>query len=91
MALDGLPAQVLVVSRPLEPYKRYLPSAKTFSMQEHNEDIKNYVMSTLQEHLGLTVLLGGNKKRLQKIVSKIQEKAQGMCVPTFPFLLLRDA
>jgi len=78
-ALASLPAQVLIFSRPLEPYHEHLPSLKTISFDAQMEDIQRFVTTSLGEHLGLaTKLSEGKKQGLQTIASAVQEKSQGV-------------
>ena len=78
-ALASVPAQLLIFSRPLEPYHEHLPSLRALSFDAHMEDIERFVTSSLEEHLGLTTKLGeGKKQALQTIALAVQEKSQGV-------------
>ena len=72
-------AQILVLSRPLDPYLPHLPRAVPLPIDNRNRgDITNFVVSKLEARLGVKAMVGNMKKAVQEIASVLEKKAGGM-------------
>jgi len=77
--LEKLPARILILSRPLDLHLRCLPSAVTLSVEALDEDIENFVVSSLLDNASLQDTIAGAEDSLvQDIAVKIRERSRGM-------------
>lgn len=77
--LKKSPAQVLIISRPLQPYLRQFPMTKVLSLDTRNqEDIEKFVISSLEDYLGVRAMGKGTRHVVEEIASKIQQTSQGV-------------
>ncbi|TEB26981.1 hypothetical protein FA13DRAFT_987346 [Coprinellus micaceus] len=82
-AFSSLDANILVTSRPLEPYASYAPKALWVPIQARTEDIGKLVEDRIQRNPRLKAILQGKPDLVKKLSDSIKEKSQGM------FLLAR--
>jgi len=76
--LKKLPARVMIFSRPLQLHFRELPSATIFSMEARDQDIENFVISSLLSHPSLQNSMARVEDTLRNIAMKIRQKCRGM-------------
>ena len=77
--LRELPAQLLILSRPLEILRSEL-LAVSLSIEARNDDIVSFVESTIKRHLHLSRILERDPQLAKNITKTIREKSQGMYV-----------
>jgi len=74
-----LPARALILSRPLELHLRNLPSAVTQSVEARDEDIENFVVSSLLNNADLQETISGAEDSLVRdIAVTIRKRCPGM-------------
>jgi len=80
-ALDQLPAQLLVTSRPLELFVQYLSSPVFLRVKAQDKDIETFIVETIKADPSLLLTLERHPGAIDDIVQRIQANAQGMYVP----------
>jgi len=77
--LHKLPARTLIFSRPLDLHLRHLPSATIFSIEASDQDIENFVVSSLLDHRSLQGSVPGPQNALvREIATRVRERCCGM-------------
>jgi hypothetical protein len=82
-AFSSLDANILVTSRPLEPYASYAPKALWVPIQARTEDIGKLVEDRIQRNPRLKAILQGKPDLVKKLSDSIKEKSQGMYVHVY--------
>jgi len=75
--LRELPAQLLILSRPLELLRPEL-LAVSLPIEARNEDIVLFVKSSIKSHLQLSRVLDGDAQLTEMVTETIRQKSQGM-------------
>jgi len=76
--LKALPVQLLIFSRPLPLFERYLPSVTFLSIEAQNEDITKMVIAAIHSDRDLCEITGKKPGIVEEIASKVQAKSRGM-------------
>jgi len=77
-AFAAIPAQIIIISRPLVLCLDYIPSAITLSIEARNEDIERFVKTKIDSDPKLRRNIGSKPTLLQEVVEKVKTKANGM-------------
>ena len=78
--LAHLKVQLIIFSRPLSLYLRYLPRVTSLSIEARTEDIERFVISYFESSPDLQCILEGKQGVVNSIAKTIVEKSGGMWV-----------
>jgi hypothetical protein len=79
-ALPSTDINILIFSRPLDPYAHHTPSAIQVSIQARTNDIALYIDEQFNKNSRLRSLLGNRPDLVVKLSNRIKEQANGMSV-----------
>ena len=69
---------LLIFSRPLDPFTHHAPNASFVSIQARTDDIDLYVRAEVQQSSRLQALLSGRPERITELCEKITRQSEGM-------------
>lgn len=69
---------LLILSRPLDPFTHHAPNAFFVSIQAQTEDIDLYVRTEVQRSSRLQALIGGRPETITELCEKIARQSEGM-------------
>lgn len=69
---------LLILSRPLDPFTHHAPNAFFVSIQAQTEDIDLYVRNEVQRSSRLQALIGGRPEKITELCEKIARQSEGM-------------
>jgi len=84
LAEPELQARILCFSRPHDSCVIYLPPDAVFSIEARNDDLRNFVLATVNDHPRLRANIEENPNVLEEVIQKVTETSQGMWVLLFP-------
>jgi len=77
--LERLPARTLIFSRPLDLHLRHLSSATVLSIEARDNDIENFVVSSLLNHPSFQRSFSGPEDGLvREVATTIRQRCRGM-------------
>jgi len=77
--LQKLPARILIFSRPLELHLEHLPSATIFSIEARDQDIDQFIESSLRNHRRLKrSVVASNSSLVRELTVTMRKRCKGM-------------
>lgn len=76
---EKLPTWTLIFSRPLDLHRDFLRSASSLSIEARNQDIENFVVSSLLNHASFKRTISGAQDALvREVAATVRKRCQGM-------------